>query len=158
MAGNSFGQLFKITTFGESHGPAIGVVIDGVPSRLPLSEADLQKDLTAVGPVKALSPPNVKNLIKQRSFPVFLKVRLPGRRWPYLSAMKTSVPRIMRISRTSSVPGMRIIVILSNTASAIIAAAGVHPDVRPLAVWLPGQWLKRSWPNIRSRSLFIPWP
>ncbi|MBF0504986.1 MAG: chorismate synthase [Candidatus Omnitrophica bacterium] len=45
MAGNSFGQLFKITTFGESHGPAIGVIVDGVPSRLPLSEADIQKDL-----------------------------------------------------------------------------------------------------------------
>ena len=45
MAVNSFGQLFKITTFGESHGPAIGVVIDGVPSKLPLSEADIQIDL-----------------------------------------------------------------------------------------------------------------
>ena len=45
MAGNSFGQLFKITTFGESHGPAIGVVIDGVPPKLPLSESDIQKDL-----------------------------------------------------------------------------------------------------------------
>ena len=45
MAGNSFGQLFKITTFGESHGPAIGVVIDGVPPKFLLSEADLQKDL-----------------------------------------------------------------------------------------------------------------
>jgi len=45
MAGNSFGQLFRITTFGESHGPAIGVVIDGVPPKLPLTEADIQKDL-----------------------------------------------------------------------------------------------------------------
>ncbi len=45
MAGNTFGQLFKITTFGESHGAAIGVVIDGVPPLLPLSEADIQKDL-----------------------------------------------------------------------------------------------------------------
>ncbi len=45
MAGNSFGQLFKITTFGESHGPAIGVVIDGVPPLLPLTEANIQVDL-----------------------------------------------------------------------------------------------------------------
>ncbi len=45
MAGNSFGDLFKITTFGESHGPAIGVVIDGVIPKLPLTEADIQVDL-----------------------------------------------------------------------------------------------------------------
>ncbi|MEM7123268.1 MAG: chorismate synthase [Pseudomonadota bacterium] len=42
MAGNSFGHLFRFTTWGESHGPEIGVVIDGVPPRLPLSEADVQ--------------------------------------------------------------------------------------------------------------------
>ncbi len=42
---NSFGTLFKITTFGESHGPAIGVVIDGVPPLLPLSQEDIQKEL-----------------------------------------------------------------------------------------------------------------
>jgi chorismate synthase len=45
MAGNSFGQLFKITTFGESHGAAIGVVIDGVPPKLSLTEEDIQKEL-----------------------------------------------------------------------------------------------------------------
>ncbi|MEO5372739.1 MAG: chorismate synthase [Alphaproteobacteria bacterium] len=42
MAGNSFGVLFRFTTFGESHGPAIGCVIDGVPPRLPLAEEDIQ--------------------------------------------------------------------------------------------------------------------
>jgi chorismate synthase len=43
VAGNSFGTLFRFTTWGESHGPAIGVVVDGVPSRLPLSEPDIQQ-------------------------------------------------------------------------------------------------------------------
>ncbi|HUC11855.1 MAG TPA: chorismate synthase [Stellaceae bacterium] len=43
MAGNSFGTLFRFTTWGESHGPAIGVVVDGVPSRLPLAEPDIQR-------------------------------------------------------------------------------------------------------------------
>ena len=45
MAGNSFGQLFRISTFGESHGPALGCVIDGCPPGLPLTEADIQTDL-----------------------------------------------------------------------------------------------------------------
>jgi chorismate synthase len=43
MAGNSFGTLFRFTTWGESHGPAIGVVVDGVPPRLALAEPDIQR-------------------------------------------------------------------------------------------------------------------
>jgi chorismate synthase len=45
MSGNTFGTLLKVTTFGESHGPAIGGVVDGVPPRLALSEADIQHEL-----------------------------------------------------------------------------------------------------------------
>ncbi|MBI3192275.1 MAG: chorismate synthase, partial [Pedosphaera parvula] len=42
---NSFGQLFRITTWGESHGGGVGVVVDGCPPRLELTEADIQPDL-----------------------------------------------------------------------------------------------------------------
>jgi chorismate synthase len=45
MAGNTFGQAFTVTTFGESHGPALGAIIDGCPPGLALTEADLQRDL-----------------------------------------------------------------------------------------------------------------
>jgi chorismate synthase len=45
MSGNTFGQLFAVTSFGESHGPAIGCVVDGCPPGLELSEADIQPDL-----------------------------------------------------------------------------------------------------------------
>jgi chorismate synthase len=45
MAGNTFGQIFTVTTFGESHGPAIGAIVDGCPPGLPLNETDLQRDL-----------------------------------------------------------------------------------------------------------------
>ena len=45
MAGNSIGELFRVTTFGESHGVALGCVVDGVPPGIPLTEADLQEDL-----------------------------------------------------------------------------------------------------------------
>ncbi len=45
MSGNSFGKLFTVTTFGESHGLALGAIVDGCPPGLPLTEADLQHDL-----------------------------------------------------------------------------------------------------------------
>jgi chorismate synthase len=45
MAANTFGSLFTVTTFGESHGLALGAIVDGCPPGLPLSEADLQPDL-----------------------------------------------------------------------------------------------------------------
>ena len=45
MSGSTFGELFRVTNFGESHGPAIGCVIDGCPPGLALSEADIQPDL-----------------------------------------------------------------------------------------------------------------
>ncbi len=45
MAGNSFGDAFVVTTYGESHGPALGAIVDGCPAGLPLAAADLQGDL-----------------------------------------------------------------------------------------------------------------
>ena len=45
MAGNTFGQLFRVTTFGESHGGAVGCVVDGCPPGLKISVEDIQKEL-----------------------------------------------------------------------------------------------------------------
>src|SRR5210317_2636314 len=45
MSGNTFGNIFKVTTFGESHGHALGCIIDGCPPNLELSEADIQFEL-----------------------------------------------------------------------------------------------------------------
>jgi chorismate synthase len=58
MAGNSFGQLFRITTFGESHGIAIGVIIDGCPSNLVVDmdfiQAELDKQRSLLKEKKAI--------------------------------------------------------------------------------------------------------
>ena len=43
--GNTFGKVFRITTFGESHGKGVGVIVDGCPPRIPLSNEDIQKEL-----------------------------------------------------------------------------------------------------------------
>ena len=45
MSFNTFGKIFRFTTWGESHGPSIGCVIDGCPPNIPLSEKDIQKDM-----------------------------------------------------------------------------------------------------------------
>ena len=45
MSGNTIGKLFTVTTFGESHGPALGCIVDGCPPGLALAEADLQRDV-----------------------------------------------------------------------------------------------------------------
>lgn len=54
MAGNTFGSLFRITTWGESHGPALGVIIDGCPSGLKISEKEIQKELVRRKPGQSL--------------------------------------------------------------------------------------------------------
>jgi len=53
MSGNSFGRLFTVTTFGESHGPAMGCVVDGCPPGMQLAEADIQADLERRRPGKS---------------------------------------------------------------------------------------------------------
>ena len=45
MAGSSIGKIFTVTTWGESHGPALGAVVEGCPAGLPLCEEDIQKYL-----------------------------------------------------------------------------------------------------------------
>ena len=54
MGGNSFGKIFRISTFGESHGAALGVIVDGCPAGLPLSEEEIQRYLERRRPGKNL--------------------------------------------------------------------------------------------------------
>ncbi len=53
MSGNSFGKIFTVTTFGESHGPALGCIVDGCPPGMSLAEADIQIDLERRRPGKS---------------------------------------------------------------------------------------------------------
>ncbi len=62
MAGSSIGNIFRITTWGESHGPALGVVIDGVPAGLELSEADIQPYMDRRAPGRSsISTPRIES-------------------------------------------------------------------------------------------------
>lgn len=76
MAGNTIGQLFRVTTFGESHGLALGCIVDGVPPCIPLTEADLQHDLDRRRPGHRAIPPSAASRIRSKYSPVFLKALL----------------------------------------------------------------------------------
>ena len=66
MAGSSFGTIFRITTWGESHGPSIGVVVDGCPAGLQLSESDVQRQLDRRRPGQSelTTPRGEKDIVK----------------------------------------------------------------------------------------------
>src|SRR6202042_3166975 len=67
MSFNSFGHMFRVTTFGESHGPALGCVVDGCPPGIPLTEADIQKDLDR-------RRPGTSKFVTQRREPDTVKI------------------------------------------------------------------------------------
>lgn len=76
MAGNTIGQLFRVTTFGESHGLALGCIVDGVPPGIPLTEADLQHDLDRRRPGTSRYTTQRREPDQVKFSPVFLKVLL----------------------------------------------------------------------------------
>ena len=81
-AGSTIGTIFKVTTWGESHGKAIGVVVDGCPAGLPLDESDIQKLLDRRKPGQSRFTTQRKEGDGSRSFPVSSRERLPEHRSP----------------------------------------------------------------------------
>ena len=147
MAGSTYGTLFRITTWGESHGPAIGVVIDGCPSGLFLSEEDIQKQLDRRKPARVNLQRREMKATLPRFSPVFSRVRQPAHQSLSLSTIRTSVPEITVKLKTVTVPDMLIIHLMQNMASAITAVADVLLPVKQLAGSQPVQLQKKSWNN-----------
>ncbi len=153
MSFNTFGHLFRVTTFGESHGPAIGCVVDGCPPRIPLTEADIQ-------PYLDKRRPGQSRFTTQRREPddgqnPLGRVRRRGDRragddrnadCAGRSTMSTSAPRTIRTSRTSTGPATPTTPTTSSTACATIAAAAASRRARPPCGSPPARSRARSCP------------
>lgn len=127
MAGSTFGNQFKITTWGESHGKAVGVVIDGCPAGLPLTESDIQYylNLRKPGQSRYTTPRKEDDAVeimsgtfegKTTGSPIFLIVFNKNAR----SSDYSDIARYYR-------PGHATIHLMPNTASETTGAAAVHP-------------------------------
>ena len=131
MAGNTIGQLFRVTTFGESHGLALGCIVDGVPLGIPLTEADLQHDLDR-------RRPGTSRYTTQRREPDQVKI-LSGvfegvTTGTSIGLLIENTDQRLRITaqlKTFSAQAMLITPTNKNTVCAIIAAVDVLPPAKP---------------------------
>ena len=151
MAGNTIGQLFRVTTFGESHGLALGCIVDGVPPSIPLTEADLQHDLDRRRPgtsrytTQRREPDQVKILSGvfegvTTGTSIGLLIENTDQRSQDYSAIKDVFRPAMPITPTNK-----------NTVCAIIAAVDVLPPAKP-----PCAWRQELLPkNISPRNLVL---
>lgn len=143
MAGSSFGTIFKITTWGESHGKGLGVVVDGCPAGLPLDENDIQKFLNRrkPGQSKFTTPRKEDDAVEILSG-VF-EEKQPVRRSLLSCTIRTRNPKITVRLRPITVRDMRTILSTRNTVSAITAAADVPPGARRSDVLQPVRSLSK---------------
>ena len=122
MAGSSFGTIFRITTWGESHGKGLGVVVDGCPAGLPLDENDIQK---------------------------FLNRRKPGQSKFTTPRKEDDAVEILSGVFEGKTTGTPISLVVynqnqkSNTVFVITGAVDVPPDVKRLDVWRPARLLSK---------------
>lgn len=153
MSGNTFGTLFAVTNFGESHGPAIGCVIDGCPPGMTLSEADIQGDLDR-------RRPGTSRHVTQRNEPDAVEI-LSG----VYEGKTTGTPICLLIKNTDQRskdygniletfrPAMLITPICTNTACVTrVAVAARRPGSRhpwwPLVLWPKSGCLKNTAPRL----------
>ena len=117
MAGSSFGTIFRLTTWGESHGKGVGVVVDGVPAGLSLSEEDIQ---------------------------FYLDRRKPGQNRFTTKRKESDTVQILSGTFEGKTTGTPISIVrdtpitalMQNTVSATTAAADAPQDARRSHAWL----------------------
>ena len=126
MAGNTFGQLFRITTFGESHGVAIGVILDGCPAQLPIDLEFIQSELDKRKPGQS----KITTQRKESDTVQILSGTFEGKSTgtPIAMLIPNEDQRSKDYSHNTDVyrPHMQIIPTMRNMAFAIIVEADVH--------------------------------
>ncbi len=123
MSGNTIGRSFCVTTFGESHGPAIGAIVDGCPPGLELAESDIQADLEPRRTGTSQYTSQRQEPDRVRSSRASSRAARPGPRSASSSTTSMRARATTKRSRIASVPATPITLTSRNTESATIAAA-----------------------------------
>lgn len=146
MPGNSFGELFKVTTSGVSHGPGYVAIIDGCPPGLPLGIEDLIPDLQRRKPGQSKITTQRKEDDLPEILSGFLKVSRMVLPLAFYSAITISEAMIMAISKINTDRAMQIILLMPSMGLEIIEVAVVRVREKLFAGWLlarlPGNYLR----------------
>ena len=150
MSFNTFGHMFRVTTFGESHGAAIGCVVDGCPPQIPLTAEDIQRDLDR-------RRPGQSRFTTQRQEPDQVKILSGVMDHPATGAqVTTGTPIGLLIENTDQrskdysdikekfAPGMPTSPTTPSTACATIVAAAVRRRAKRRCALLPAPSPARS--------------
>ena len=146
MSVNSFGRLLRFTTWGESHGPALGAVVDGCPPGLPLCEADIQPFLNARRPGQSKFTTQRQEPDEVRILSGVFEGRTTGTPVSLMSSMDlgADMPELPR----HTAPATPTMPMTRSTASATIAAAGAALPAKRQREWrrarLPGSSSPKS--------------
>lgn len=131
MAGSTLGTLFKITTWGESHGKGVGVVIDGCPAGLSLCEADIQKFLDRRKPGQSRYATPRKEDDGVEIFSAVFEGKTSGTPISLVVSITISSPETTARSPPITVPVTPITHSTRNTASATTVGVGAPPGGKP---------------------------
>ena len=137
MAGSTWGEIFRISTWGESHGKGLGVVVDGCPAGLALSEEEIQKylDKRKPGETRYSTPRKEGDKVEILSG-VFEGKRQEPRFHLWFSILRRN-PKIIRKLRKFTGRGMRIIRLTKNMDSVITVEAEDRPEEKRSDAWQP---------------------
>jgi len=130
MSSNAFGKLLTVTTFGESHGPAIGCVIDGCPPGLALEPADFRADLERRATGRSRWTSQRREADEVEILSGVHEGRTTGTPIALLIRNVDAGRRTTATSRTRSAPAMPTTPTGRSTASAIRAAAAARPRAK----------------------------
>ena len=123
MSFNTFGKIFRFTTWGESHGPAIGCVIDGCPPNIPISEKDIQKDMDRRRPGQSKFTTQRKESDKVIILSGVFEGKTTGTPISIIIHNEDKKSRDYESLKTNLDLGMLITLILKNMASEILEVA-----------------------------------
>ena len=133
MAGSTYGKILTMTTWGESHGAGVGVVVDGCPAGLALCEEDVQRYLDRRKPGQSRFTTKRSESDTVEILSGVFEGRTTGT--PIWCGTRISIRRITVRSPVITVPDMQIIPSMKNTVSGITGAADVLRDARRSDAW-----------------------